>query len=80
MIHFSDQYDPPCYRIACNRKWMEPDWDLDVAPYDEIYIGKDKTKYSPEEAYVTCPQCLKLLREDDTGEEGVWLDMAKETT
>jgi len=80
VIHFSDRYDPPCYHIACNRKWIEPDWDEDIFTHDEIYIGKDGSKYSPEEAFVTCPQCLKLLREDDTGEEGVGLDLAKETS
>lgn len=66
MIHHADQYDPPQYRIHCTEEWVDPDFDKDVAPYDDIFIAKGgKGKYTPVVEYVTCPDCLRKIRQEE---------------
>lgn len=65
MIHCTNGYDPPQYRIACTGKWVTPDFDKDVAPLDDIFIATDGTKYSPEVQYSNCPKCLDVIRNED---------------
>ena len=71
IVHYVEHYDPPAYYVLCNKKKVVPDFNkTDKQPLDELYISTNDIKYSPRAEFVTCPQCLRLLRE----EEDRWYD------
>jgi hypothetical protein len=62
MIHFADSYSPPKYKICCTQSWVEPDFDKDVSPLDDIFVATNNVRYTPVEEYVNCSKCLESIR------------------